>query len=94
MGMTANGAAGWGYIGEISSQRLRPYTAGFGAATTCIIGVVMNVLTPKMVNANDWNWAFKTGWFYAGCGLPFVVGMWLLIPETKGYVFSILHSSC
>jgi hypothetical protein len=44
----------------------------------------MNVLTPKMVNANDWNWGFKTGWFYVGCGLPFVAGMWLLIPETKG----------
>ncbi|KAM5343675.1 hypothetical protein ACJ41O_012212 [Fusarium nematophilum] len=84
IGMTANGAAGWGYIGEISSQRLRPYTAGFGAAITCVVGIVMNVLVPYMVNANRWNWGFKTGWFYAGVGLPFVIGMWLLIPETKG----------
>jgi hypothetical protein len=44
----------------------------------------MNVLTPYMVNANQWNWGLKTGWFYAGVGAPFVVGMWLLIPETKG----------
>ncbi|OJJ46470.1 hypothetical protein ASPZODRAFT_16229 [Penicilliopsis zonata CBS 506.65] len=28
--------------------------------------------------------SLKTGWFYAGVGLPFVVGMWLLIPETTG----------
>ncbi|KAF5010165.1 hypothetical protein FDECE_3658 [Fusarium decemcellulare] len=84
IGMTANGAAGWGYIGEISSQRLRPYTAGFGAAITCVVGIVMNVLVPYMVNAHKWNWGFKTGWFYAGLGLPFVIGMWLLIPETKG----------
>ncbi|KAH6950307.1 hexose transporter [Ilyonectria sp. MPI-CAGE-AT-0026] len=84
VGMTGNGAAGWGFIGEISSQRLRPYTAGFAAASTCVIGVVMNNLVPYMVNANEWNWGFKTGWFYAGVGLPFTVGMWILIPDTSG----------
>ena len=82
--MTANGAAGWGYIGEISSQRLRPYTAGFGAASTCVIGVVMGQLTPYMVNSSKWDWGLKTGWFYAGVGLPFAAGMWFLIPETAG----------
>ncbi|GFF58797.1 general alpha-glucoside permease [Aspergillus udagawae] len=84
VGLAANGATGWGYIGEISSQRLRPYTAGFGAATTCVVGVVMNVLVPYMTNANEWNWGLKTGWFYAGIGFPFALGMWFLIPETAG----------
>ncbi|RHZ58053.1 hypothetical protein CDV55_105909 [Aspergillus turcosus] len=84
VGLAANGATGWGYIGEISSQRLRPYTAGFGAATTCMVGVVMNVLVPYMTNANEWNWNLKTGWFYAGVGFPFALGMWFLIPETAG----------
>ncbi|VUC26714.1 unnamed protein product [Clonostachys rosea] len=84
IGMTGNGAAGWGFIGEISSQRLRPYTAGFGAASTCVVGVMMSTLVPYMVNANQWAWGFKAGWFYAGVGLPFTVGMWLLIPETRG----------
>ncbi|KAM5352936.1 hypothetical protein ACJ41O_005658 [Fusarium nematophilum] len=84
MGMTANGATGWGYVGEISSQRLRPYTAGFGAASTGICGVIMNVLTPYMVNANEWGWGLKTGWFYVGVGFPCIAIMWFLIPETKG----------
>ncbi|KAL3480570.1 general substrate transporter [Aspergillus californicus] len=84
VGLAANGATGWGYIGEISSQRLRPYTAGFGAASTCVVGVVMNVLVPYMTNANEWNWSLKTGWFYAGVGFPFALGMWFLIPETTG----------
>ncbi|SPO00282.1 probable MFS alpha-glucoside transporter [Cephalotrichum gorgonifer] len=84
VGMTTNGATGWGFIGEISSQRLRAYTAGFGAASTCVAGVVMNVLVPYMVNADEWNWGLKTGWFYAGLGLPFTVAMWFLIPETAG----------
>ncbi|PNS18748.1 hypothetical protein CAC42_5287 [Sphaceloma murrayae] len=84
LGMQGTGATGWGFIGEISSQRLRAYTAGFAAASTCVAGVVMDVLTPYMVNTNQWNWGLKTGWFYAGVGLPFVIGIWLLIPETKG----------
>ncbi|KAI5197087.1 hypothetical protein AUEXF2481DRAFT_43028 [Aureobasidium subglaciale EXF-2481] len=84
VGMISNGAAGWGFMAEISSLRLRTHTAGFGSACTCVIGVVMNILTPYMVNANKWNWGFKTGWFYAGVGLPFVVGAWLLLPETTG----------
>jgi hypothetical protein len=86
VGLAANGATGWGYIGEISSQRLRPYTAGFGAASTCVVGVIMNVLVPYMTNKNEWNWGLKTGWFYAGFGAPFAIGMWFLIPETAGYV--------
>jgi MFS family permease len=86
VGLAINGATGWGYIGEISSQRLRPYTAGFSAAVSCIVGVVMNILVPYMVNVNQWAWGLKTGFFYAGVGLPSVVGMWLLIPETTGWV--------
>jgi hypothetical protein len=62
----------------------------FGAAAACVLGVVMNQLVPYMVNANKWNWGHKTGWFYAGVGLPFTVWMWLLISETSGYVFADL----
>ncbi|KAL0931581.1 MFS alpha-glucoside transporter [Colletotrichum truncatum] len=84
VGLVANGATGWGFIGEISSQRLRHYTAGFAAASTCVVGVVLGVLIPYMINANDWNWGLKTSWFFVGLGLPFTAAMWFLIPETKG----------
>ncbi|KAL4994997.1 general substrate transporter [Aspergillus recurvatus] len=84
IGLVANGATGWGFIGEISAQRLRPYTAGFAAASTCAVGVVLGVLLPYMMNANQWNWGLKTCWFFVGLGLPFTVAMWFLIPETEG----------
>jgi MFS family permease len=86
IGISANGAAGWGYIGEISSQRLRPYTSGFAASANSVTGLIMSVLTPYMVNANKWDWKLKTGFFYAGVGLPWVIGTWLLVPETARYV--------
>ncbi|TEA12032.1 MFS transporter fmqE [Colletotrichum sidae] len=84
VGIAANGAAGWGFIGEISSQRLRPYTSGFAASANSFAGLIMSVLMPYMVNANRWNWGLKTGFFYTGVGAPFVLGMWFLIPEVAG----------
>ncbi|KAK7222342.1 hypothetical protein V2G26_010345 [Clonostachys chloroleuca] len=84
VGMVAVGAASSASLGEISSQRLRPYTAGFAMASSCVVGIVMDVLVPYMVNSNQWNWSLKTGWFYAGLGLIGTVVMWLMFPETKG----------
>ncbi|CAH0019588.1 unnamed protein product [Clonostachys rhizophaga] len=84
VGISANGAAGWGYIGEISSQRLRPYTSGFAASANSVSGLIMSVLTPYMVNNQKWNWGYKTGFFYTGVGLIWVVGIWYIIPETAG----------
>lgn len=84
VGLQCSGSTGWGYVGEISSQRLRAHTAGFGAALSCVMGVIMNVLVPYMLNTNEWNWGLKTAFFYLGVGAPFAVGSWFIIPETKG----------
>ncbi|KAK0110893.1 hypothetical protein ONS96_002479 [Cadophora gregata f. sp. sojae] len=93
IGLTMNGATGWGFIGEISSQRLRHYTSGAAATAISITNIGMNQLVPHMVNASDWNWGLKSGFFYAGVGLPFIVGMWLLIPETSGQDTSLKRSA-
>jgi len=45
-----------------------------------------------MINANKWDWKLKTGFFYAGVGLPWVIGTWLLVPETARYVALITLS--
>lgn len=78
------GATGWGFIGEISSQRLRSYTSGAAAGISCILNIGMNQLVPHMVNASAWNWGLKSGFFYAGVGLPFTILTWFMIPETAG----------
>ncbi|KAH7115107.1 putative MFS alpha-glucoside transporter [Dendryphion nanum] len=82
IGLTMTGATGWGFIGEVSSQRLRPYTSGAAGAANGIVNIVMNQLVPHMVNANEWNWGLKSGFFYGGIGLPFAIGCWFIVPET------------
>ena len=74
----------WLFIGEISSQRLRAHTAGFGAASTAVMGIIMNVLVPYMLNENKFNWGLKTGFFYVGVGAPFAIGSWFLLPDAGG----------
>ncbi|KAG7530694.1 hypothetical protein FFLO_04864 [Filobasidium floriforme] len=83
-GSTLQAATAWVYCGEISSARLRPYTAGFAAATSCVIGIVVGVLVPYMLNETEWNLGTKTAWFYAGLGAPCVVLAWFIMPETAG----------
>uniref|UniRef100_A0A8H7NHC2 Major facilitator superfamily (MFS) profile domain-containing protein n=1 Tax=Bionectria ochroleuca TaxID=29856 RepID=A0A8H7NHC2_BIOOC len=84
IGMMTCGTVATTFNGEISSQLLRPYTAAFAVGITCVLGVIMDVFVLYMVNANQWNWGLKISWFYAGIGFPAMVGMWLLIPESKG----------
>jgi len=84
VGLQCSGSTGWGFVGEISSQRLRPYTAGFAAAMSCVFGVIMNVLVPYMLNENEWNWGLKTAFFYTGIGAPFAIAAWFIIPEPAG----------
>lgn len=90
VGLTCNGASAYAYTTEISSQRLRTYTAGFSMGIVAPVGITMGVLVPYMINTNQWNWGLKTAWFFTGVGLPFTAAMWFLIPETAGYVRNVL----
>ncbi|KAH8896835.1 general substrate transporter [Thozetella sp. PMI_491] len=83
-GMVGLGSACASLVGETSSQRLRPYTSGFAQAANSIIGLIMDFLVPYMVNTNQWNWGYKTGWFYAGIGGIAVALGFYIVPETKG----------
>ncbi|KAH6716081.1 general substrate transporter [Leptodontidium sp. MPI-SDFR-AT-0119] len=84
VGLIGNGASAYAYLSETSSQRLRTYTAGFANGMVVPSGIVLGVLQPYMINANQWNWGLKTTWFFTGIGMPFTIAMWFLLPETKG----------
>ena len=86
IGLIANSASGYAYLSETSSLRLRTYTGGLAIGVIGPLRTVLGVLVPYMINANQWNWGLKTCWFFTGIGMPFVVAMWFLMPETAGYV--------
>ena len=77
-------AIGYGFLGEIPSQRLRVHTAGFAASAASFMGVFNNIVVPYMISATSWNWGLKSMWFYFGTGASFAIGSWFILPEPSG----------
>lgn len=42
-----------------------------------------NIVVPKMLSPNEWNWAGMTGFFYAGLTVLLILFMYFMLPETR-----------
>ncbi len=82
--MSVASAIGYGFLGEIPSQRHRVHTAGFAAAAASVMGIVNNVIVPYMLSMTAWNWGLKSLFLYFGLGAIYAVGSWVVIPEPDG----------
>ncbi|WVR08375.1 hypothetical protein IAU60_005430 [Kwoniella sp. DSM 27419] len=49
--------------------------------SSCVGGVIMNVLVPYMLSPTAWNWGLKTAFFYTGLGLAPAVASCLTAAE-------------
>jgi hypothetical protein len=78
------GAASTLTLGEISNERLRPYSADFCQVLTTFISPAFGNSATYIINAYQWNWGYKTGLFYLGIGSIVAAGAWHLILETDG----------
>lgn len=77
-------------LGEMSSTRLRGKTIAVALALKAVIGIVMSVSMPYMMNANHAHWRGKAGFFFGGFNVLFTVWAFYRIPETKGRTFEEL----
>jgi|SRR6266566_8532899 len=55
-----------------------------------IVGIVANVLTPRMLNPSAWNWGAKSGFFWAGSCLMCAVWTYFRLPEPKNRTYGEL----
>lgn len=77
-------------IAETSSMRLRSKSVSLARLSYYIVGIVIGVLNPYMVNNSAWGWKGKTGFFYAGTGGICFVWAYFRLPETKGRTYEEL----
>ncbi|ODV87557.1 hypothetical protein CANARDRAFT_6084 [[Candida] arabinofermentans NRRL YB-2248] len=70
-------------IAETSSMRLRAKSVSLARNGFYLASVVFGVIHPYMINASAWNWAGKTGFFYAGTCTVCLVWAYFRLPETK-----------
>ncbi|KAG9237370.1 MFS sugar transporter-like protein [Amylocarpus encephaloides] len=77
-------------ICEASATRLRTKTVAVATASQALVGVVMTVAIPYMINPDQADLRGKMGLFFGGLSLVCFVWAWLRIPETKGRTFKEL----
>lgn len=77
-------------VAELSSTRLKTKAVVLARNAYNIIGIVTNIITPRMLNPSAWNWGAKAGFFWAGTCL--LCGLWTYfrLPEPKGRTYAEL----
>ncbi|GAA5912254.1 uncharacterized protein JCM6883_003296 [Sporobolomyces salmoneus] len=77
-------------VAEIGSTRLRAKTIVLARNAYNIIGIINNVLVPRMLSPIEWNWGPKTAFFFAGANILCIVWCYFRLPETKGRTYGEL----
>ena len=77
-------------VSELTSTRLRTKSVVLARNMYNIIGVVTNIITPRMLNSTAWNWGAKAGFFWAGTCFLCAVWTFFRLPEPKGRTFGEL----
>ncbi|RYP75332.1 hypothetical protein DL771_002428 [Monosporascus sp. 5C6A] len=77
-------------LGECSATRVRSKTIAVATAAQAIVGIIMTVAIPYMINPNQANMQGKLGYFFGGLGALCLVWSYFRIPETKDRTYEEL----
>ncbi|PNY24100.1 General alpha-glucoside permease [Tolypocladium capitatum] len=77
-------------VSELTSTRLRTKSVVLARNMYNIVGIVTNIITPRMLNPTAWNWGAKSGFFWAGTCLTCAVWTYFRLPEPKGRTYGEL----
>ncbi|KAI1084048.1 general substrate transporter [Whalleya microplaca] len=77
-------------LGECSATRVRSKTIAVATAVQAVVGIVMTVAIPYMINPDEANMQGKLGYFFGGLGVICLVWGYFRIPETKGRTYEEL----
>ncbi len=71
-------------VAEIGSTRLRAKTVVLARNLYNVMGIVISILNPYMLNPTAWNWGPKCAFLWCGCGLLGITWTYFRLPEPKG----------
>ena len=74
-------------VAEIPSTRLRVKTVVLARVAYNLASIVVNVVTPRMLNPTAWNWKGKSCFLYAGTTLVCLAWCYFRLPEPKGLTY-------
>ncbi|OBR08897.1 Sugar porter family MFS transporter [Colletotrichum higginsianum IMI 349063] len=79
-------------ISEASATRLRSKTIALATAAQGVIGIIMTVAIPYMINPDEANMQGKLGFFFGGLACLCFIWAWFRVPETKGRTYEELDN--
>jgi SP family general alpha glucoside:H+ symporter-like MFS transporter len=77
-------------VNEIPSMRLRAKSVSLARNAYYIVGIIINILNPYMVNNSAWGWKGKTCLFYGSTCLVCTIWAYFRLPESKGRTYEEL----
>lgn len=77
-------------VAELTSTRLKCKAVVLARNVYNMVGIVTNIITPRMLNPSAWNWGAKSGFFWAGSCLLCAVWTYFRLPEPKGRTYGEL----
>ncbi|KAI0395029.1 putative maltose permease [Xylariaceae sp. FL0594] len=77
-------------LGECSATRVRSKTIAVATAVQAVVGIVMTVAIPYLINPDEANLQGKLGYFFGGLGGLCLVWSYFRVPETKGRTYEDL----
>jgi len=82
------GSIAFSLVAELSTRRLQVKTVALSRIAYNIAAIVVNVLTPYMINPTAWNWGNYAGFFWAGTCFCVLVYHYFRLPEPSGRSFA------
>lgn len=77
-------------VAELTSTRLRTKSVVLARNMYNMMGIVTNIITPRMLNPTGWDWGAKSGFFWAGTCALCAVWTYFRLPEPKGRTYGEL----
>ncbi|KAK5103234.1 hypothetical protein LTS08_004040 [Lithohypha guttulata] len=77
-------------VAEIPSTRLKIKTVVLARNFYNIGGIINNIIMPRMLGPNEWNWGARTGLFWAGACALLVTWTFFRLPEPKDRTYGEL----
>lgn len=77
-------------VAEIPSTRLKIKTVVLARNLYNVGGIINNIIMPKMILPNEWNWGPFTGFFWAGVNALLLLWCFFRLPEPKGRTYAEL----
>ena len=82
------GTVTFSLVAEIPNRRLQVKTVALSRIAYNIAAIIVNVLTPYMINPTAWNWGNYAGFFWAGTTFLVLVYHYFRLPEPSGRTFA------